>query len=166
MRDTECDSDIFAAVKPQRAFHLAAQIDVRRSVEDAAFDAKSTTCWGTIAVLDAALASGTESGSPVHPLAGGGLYGDAELIPTPEDYAIRPLAPYGQGKHARRGYCELYTRLHGLPTVSLRYGNVYGPRQDLHGEAGVVAVFCGALVEGRPPTVFGDGRQTRDWMEV
>ena len=88
------------------------------------------------------------------------------MIPTPEDHPIRPLAPYGQGKHAAEGYCELYTRLHGLPTVSLRYGNVYGPRQDVHGEAGVVAIFCGCVVDGRRPTVFGDGRQTRDWVEV
>ncbi len=97
---------------------------------------------------------------------GGGLYGDAELLPTPEDDPIRPLAPYGQSKYAAEGYCALYTRLHGLSTVSLRYGNVYGPRQDVHGEAGVVAIFCGHLLEGRPPTVFGDGRQTRDWVEV
>jgi UDP-glucose 4-epimerase len=97
---------------------------------------------------------------------GGGLYGDATSIPTPEDHAIRPLAPYGQAKHAAEGYCELYTRLHGLSTISLRYGNVYGPRQDVHGEAGVVAIFCGCAVEGRRPTVFGDGSQTRDWVEV
>ena len=97
---------------------------------------------------------------------GGGLYGDADVLPTPEDHPISPLAPYGQGKQAAEGYCELYARLHGLSTVSLRYGNVYGPRQDIHGEAGVVAIFCGCLIEGRSPTVFGDGRQTRDWVEV
>ena len=97
---------------------------------------------------------------------GGGLYGDADELPTPEDYSIRPLAPYGQGKYAAEGYCELYARLHGLSTTSLRYGNVYGPRQDVHGEAGVVAIFCGALIDGRRPTVFGDGRQTRDWVDV
>ena len=97
---------------------------------------------------------------------GGGLYGDAEKLPTPEDYAIRPLAPYGASKHAFEGYCELYTRLHGLSTVSLRYGNVYGPRQDVHGEAGVVAIFCGHLIDGRAPRVFGEGGQTRDWVDV
>jgi UDP-glucose 4-epimerase len=163
IRDAAAISDIFAAVKPQLVFHLAAQIDVRRSVEDAAFDARSNVL-GTIAVLDAALASGASR--IVFSSTGGGLYGDAQLIPTPEDYPIKPLAPYGQGKHAAEGYCELYARLHGLSTVSLRYGNVYGPRQDVHGEAGVVAIFCGALVEGRTPIVFGDGRQTRDWVEV
>src|SRR6185437_8083786 len=97
---------------------------------------------------------------------GGGLYGDASVLPTPEDHPITPLAPYGQGKYAAEGYCELYTRLHGLPTVSLRYGNVYGPRQDVHGEAGVIAIFCGRLASGARPTIFGDGSQTRDWVEV
>ena len=76
------------------------------------------------------------------------------------------MAPYGQSKLAAESYCELYDRLHGLSTVSLRYGNVYGPRQDAHGEAGVVAIFCGHLIEGRRPTVYGDGRQTRDWVDV
>ena len=122
------------------------------------------TCQGTIAVLEAARAAGTRR--LVNTSTGGGLYGDADLLPTPEDYPIRPLAPYGQGKYAAEGYCGLYTRLHGLSTVSLRYGNVYGPRQDVHGEAGVVAIFCGHLVEGRAPTIFGDGRQTRDWVDV
>ncbi|MBV9047686.1 MAG: GDP-mannose 4,6-dehydratase, partial [Solirubrobacterales bacterium] len=136
---------------------------VRHSVENPAADAQSNVL-GTIAVLEAAHGFGVRR--IVNTSTGGGLYGDADLIPTPEDYPIRPLAPYGQGKYAAEGYCDLYTRLHGLSTVSLRYGNVYGPRQDVHGEAGVVAIFCGHLVEGRRPTVFGDGRQTRDWVEV
>ena len=89
-----------------------------------------------------------------------------EVLPTPEDSPIHPLAPYGQSKLAAEGYCELYSRLHGLSTVSLRYGNVYGPRQDVHGEAGVVAIFCGKLIGGEAPTVYGDGGQTRDWVEV
>ncbi len=97
---------------------------------------------------------------------GGGLYGDTDVLPTPEDPPIRPLAPYGQGKLAAEGYCEMYERLHGLSTISLRYGNVYGPRQDVHGEAGVVAIFCGCLIDGRAPTIYGDGRQTRDWVDV
>ena len=107
-----------------------------------------------------------DAGRFVNSSTGGGLYGDARLRPTPEEHAITPLAPYGQAKLAAEGYCELFARLHGLSSVSLRYGNVYGPRQDVHGEAGVVAIFCGCVLDGRRPTVFGDGRQTRDWVEV
>ena len=122
------------------------------------------TCSGTIAVLEAARATGVTR--VVNTSTGGGLYGDADVLPTPEDSPIRPLAPYGQSKLGAEGYCALYTRLHGLSTVSVRYGNVYGPRQDVHGEAGVVAIFCGHLIDGTAPTVFGDGGQTRDWVDV
>jgi UDP-glucose 4-epimerase len=163
VRDHQAVSALFAATQPQLVFHLAAQIDVRYSVSHPAGDANANVL-GTIAVLEAARTVGARR--VVFSSTGGGLYGEAELLPTPEDHPIRPLAPYGQGKYAAEGYCGLYTRLHGLSTVSLRYGNVYGPRQDAHGEAGVVAIFCGHLAEGRRPTVFGDGRQTRDWVEV
>ena len=163
LRDARAVAGVFEQARPELVFHLAAQIDVRYSVEDPAADATSNVL-GTIAVLQAARSVGARR--LVNTSTGGGLYGDAGLIPTPEDYPIRPLAPYGQGKYAAEGYCGLYTRLHGLPTLSLRYGNVYGPRQDVHGEAGVVAIFCGQLVSGRAPTVFGDGRQTRDWVDV
>ncbi len=156
-------AQIFDEFKPELVFHLAAQIDVRYSVEHPAGDAGANVL-GTIAVLEAARAVGVRR--LVNTSTGGGLYGDADLLPTPEDHPIKPLAPYGQAKYAAEGYCALYTRLHGLSTVSLRYGNVYGPRQDVHGEAGVVAIFCGHLIDGRRPTVFGDGKQTRDWVEV
>jgi UDP-glucose 4-epimerase len=163
VRDAEAVGTIFAAAQPELAFHLAAQIDVRYSVENPAGDANANVL-GTISVLEAARRVGARR--LVNTSTGGGLYGDADLLPTPEHNPIHPLAPYGQGKYAAEGYCELYSRLHGLSTVSLRYGNVYGPRQDVHGEAGVVAIFCGHLIEGRTPTVFGDGRQTRDWVDV
>ncbi len=163
IRDHDAVEQAFAAAAPQVVFHLAAQIDVRKSVEDPIADAQSNVL-GTIAVLKSALAHG--AARVVNSSTGGGLYGDADVLPTPEDHPIHPLAPYGQSKLAAEGYYELYTRLHGLSTVSLRYGNVYGPRQDAHGEAGVVAIFCGNLMEGRRSTVFGDGRQTRDWVEV
>jgi UDP-glucose 4-epimerase len=162
-----CDSDrirgLFKDVRPEVVFHLAAQVDVRRSVADPATDATANVL-GTIAVLDAARTCGVRR--VVNTSTGGGLYGDAEQLPTPEAHPIRPLAPYGQSKYAAEGYCELYARLHGLSTISLRYGNVYGPRQDIHGEAGVVAIFCGHLLDGTRPTVYGTGRQTRDWVEV
>jgi UDP-glucose 4-epimerase len=154
---------IFADARPELAFHLAAQADVRRSVEDPAADA-AVNVLGTINVLEAARAAGARR--LVNTSTGGGLYGDAELLPTPEDFPFKALAPYGQGKYAAEGYCELFARLYGLATVSLRYGNVYGPRQDPYGEGGVVAIFCGHLLTGATPTVYGDGGQTRDWVEV
>lgn len=163
VRDADALMQVFAQARPEVVFHLAAQIDVRYSVEHPAGDAQANVL-GTIAVLEAARACGARR--VVNTSTGGGLYGDATVLPTPEDHPIRPLAPYGQGKYAAEGYCGLYTRLHGLSTVSVRYGNVYGPRQDVHGEAGVVAIFCGRLAAGQRPTVFGDGSQTRDWVEV
>lgn len=161
--DAAAIAALFIGARPDVVFHLAAQIDVRYSVEHPAGDAQLNVV-GTINVLEAAREAGV--GRVVNTSTGGGLYGDARKLPTPEDHPIKPLAPYGQSKYAAEGYCELYTRLHGLSTVSLRYGNVYGPRQDVHGEAGVVAIFCGCLAEGRSPTVFGDGTQTRDWVDV
>jgi UDP-glucose 4-epimerase len=163
VRDADKISEIVQDAAPELIFHLAAQIDVRYSVEHPAGDAEANVL-GTIAVLEAARRAGARR--VVFSSTGGGLYGEADVLPTPEEHPIRPLAPYGQSKLAAEGYCELYARLHGLSTISLRYGNVYGPRQDVHGEAGVVAIFCGHLVEGRRPTVFGDGRQTRDWVDV
>ena len=130
VREADRVREVFATARPELVFHLAAQIDVRRSVTDPIADASSNVL-GTIAVLEAARAVGATR--LVNTSTGGGLYGDAELLPTPEDHSIRPLAPYGQGKYAAEGYCELYARTTGLSTVSLRYGNVYGPRQDVHG---------------------------------
>ena len=161
--DAERVAELFATTKPEVVFHLAAQVDVRKSVADPDKDA-TTNELGTIAVLEASRRCG--AGRVVNSSTGGGLYGDAKTFPTPEEGPITPLAPYGQGKLSAEGYCETYERLHGLSTISLRYGNVYGPRQDVHGEAGVVAIFCGNLIDGRAPTVYGDGRQTRDWVHV
>ena len=163
VRDAGAVRAVFAATPPELVFHLAAQIDVRHSVERPADDAQ-TNVMGMINVLEAARETGVRR--VVNTSTGGGLYGDADVLPTPEDSPIRPLAPYGQSKLCAEGYCALYTRLHELSTVSLRYGNVYGPRQDVHGEAGVVAIFCGHLIDGTAPTVFGDGGQTRDWVDV
>lgn len=163
VRDAGAMIDLFRASEPEVVFHLAAQVDVRHSVEHPADDA-AVNVLGAINVLEAARIVGVRR--VVNSSTGGGLYGEADLRPTPEDHPIHPLAPYGQSKLAAEGYFELYHRLHGLSTVSLRYGNVYGPRQDIHGEAGVVAIFTGCLLAGRRPTVFGDGGQTRDWVEV
>jgi UDP-glucose 4-epimerase len=97
---------------------------------------------------------------------GGAIYGEGRQIPAPESHPVAPEAPYGLSKFCAEQYCEIFTRLHGLSTVSLRYGNVYGPRQDPLGEAGVIAIFCGKLLEGGTPKIFGDGRQTRDYVFV
>jgi UDP-glucose 4-epimerase len=163
VRDADAVQGVFRQAQPEIVFHLAAQIDIRVAVGDPALDA-SINVLGTIAVLEAARQAGVRR--IVNTSTGGGLYGDADVMPTPENYEIAPMAPYGQSKLSAEGYCALYTRLHGLSSISLRYGNVYGPRQDVHGEAGVVAIFCGHLIEGKTPTIFGDGTQTRDWVEV
>jgi UDP-glucose 4-epimerase len=163
VRDAGALAEVLRVARPQTVFHLAAQIDVRHSVQRPADDAQ-TNVVGTINLLEASRDAGVRR--VVNTSTGGGLYGDADVLPTPEDSPIRPLAPYGQSKLGAEGYCALYTRLHGLSTISLRYGNVYGPRQDVHGEAGVVAIFCGHLIDGTAPTVFGDGGQTRDWVDV
>src|SRR5215208_5960806 len=143
-------------------FHLAAQVDVRRSVADPAFDAR-INIEGTVAVLEAARAAGARV---VFSSTGGAIYGEADAVPTPEDAPRRPLAPYGQSKAAAEDYCALYRRLHGVPVVSLRYANVYGPRQYPLGEGGVIAIYCHAAENTRRVRVFGDGRQTRDFVYV
>ena len=149
-------------MRPEVVFHLAAQIDVRKSVADPAFDAR-TNVEGTINVLRAAQAVGARV---INSSTGGAIYGEGQIIPAPEDHPVAPKAPYGLSKFCAEHYCELFTRLHGVSTVSLRYGNVFGPRQDPLGEAGVIAIFCGRLLEGTRPVVFGDGLQTRDYVYV
>ena len=166
--DVRQTDDVVAALterKPEAVFHLAAQIDVRRSVAEPAFDA-AVNVGGTANVLEGARQAGT--GRVVFISTGGAIYGegDGKSLPLGEDAATEPLAPYGQSKFAGEGYISLYRRLYGLSGVSLRLGNVFGPRQDPLGEAGVIAIFCGLLLEGKNATVFGDGKQTRDYIYV
>jgi UDP-glucose 4-epimerase len=165
IREGAALSELARERKPERIFHLAAQIDVRKSLEDPAFDA-AINVGGTANVLEAARAS--ECGRIVSISTGGAIYGEGEgqQLPLPEEAPIAPLSAYGQSKYAAEGYLALYERLYGLSGVSLRLGNVYGPRQDPLGEAGVIAIFCGALKEDRRPTIFGDGTQTRDYIYV
>jgi len=163
IRDAVAVADLVERVRPEVVYHLAAQIDVRRSVADPAFDA-SINVQGTINLLRASLAN--EVPRFVNTSTGGAIYGENEIVPAPESHPVAPKAPYGQSKFCAEGYCELYSRLHGLSTVSLRYGNVYGPRQDPLGEAGVIAIFCGLALDGDDPTVYGDGLQTRDYIYV
>ena len=163
IRDAEAVIAVLERLRPRAVFHLAAQIDVRRSTQDPAFDAR-VNVEGTINLLQAALRA--RVARFVNTSTGGAIYGEARVLPAPEDHPVAPEAPYGQSKFAAEGYCELFRRLHGLSTVSLRYSNVYGPRQDPLGEAGVIAIFCGRLLAGERPTVFGDGLQTRDYVYV
>src|SRR2546421_210691 len=163
VRDRDAMGDVFEQAQPEVVFHLAAQIDVRKSVADPAHDAR-VNVEGTITVLEASRSAGARRF--VNTSTGGAIYGEGRVVPAPEDHPVAPEAPYGQSKFAAEGYCELFNRLHGLSTVSLRYGNVYGPRQDPLGEAGVIAIFCGLLLEGGNPTVYGDGLQTRDYIYV
>jgi UDP-glucose 4-epimerase len=163
IRDGAALTTLVGAIAPEVIFHLAAQIDVRKSVADPAWDA-GINVQGTINVLEAARAHGVAR--VVNSSTGGAIYGDAELIPSPETTTPLPEAAYGQSKLSAEGYLGLYERLYELSSVTLRYGNVYGPRQDPLGEAGVIAIFCGCVENGSQPTIFGDGRQTRDYVYV
>ncbi|MBS1846002.1 MAG: GDP-mannose 4,6-dehydratase [Actinobacteria bacterium] len=165
IRDGAAVSALFVEVRPELVFHLAAQIDVRKSVDDPYFDA-AVNVGGTANVLEAARATGV--GRVIFVSTGGALYGEGadKQLPLPESTPIAPLSGYGQSKYAAEGYLGLFERLHGLSGMSLRLGNVYGPRQDPLGEAGVVAIFCGLLKNGGKPTVYGDGTQTRDYIYV
>ena len=163
IRDGEAMRDLCADRTPEVVFHLAAQIDVRRSVADPAYDA-TINVIGTINMLAAAHAAGARRF--VNSSTGGAIYGEGRTIPATEDHPQEPEAGYGQSKLSAEGYVGLFQRLHGFPAVSLRYGNVYGPRQDPLGEAGVVAIFCGKLLDGGRPLVYGDGLQTRDYVYV
>lgn len=154
---------LMADVAPDVVFHLAAQIDVRRSVEDPAFDA-GVNVTGTINVLEAARLA--RVGRVVNTSTGGAIYGDADQIPTPETEEPRPMAAYGQSKFCAERYLGWYHRLYGMSSITLRLGNVYGPRQDPLGEAGVIAIFCGKILTGEAPVIYGDGTQTRDYIYV
>jgi UDP-glucose 4-epimerase len=164
-----CDAAALSALaterRPETVFHLAAQIDVRKSLEDPAFDA-AINIGGTANVLDAARAAGASR--LVFVSTGGAIYGEGEgqQLPLDESTAIAPFSAYGQSKFAAEGYLALYERLYGLSSIALRLGNVYGPRQDPLGEAGVIAIFCGLLSSDGRPTVYGDGTQTRDYIYV
>jgi UDP-glucose 4-epimerase len=152
---------VFDEVRPEVCFHLAAQADVRVSVERPEFDA-DVNVIGTLHVLEAARKHGTKI---VFSSTGGAIYGECDA-PAREDHPRAPLAPYGVSKLAGEEYIAAYNRLYGAEHVALRYGNVYGPRQDPEGEAGVVAIFMNRLHEGETPRIFGDGTQTRDYVYV
>ena len=154
---------VFRKERPSVLMHLAAQMDIRRSVEDPIFDAQSNIL-GTINVLEQAVRHGSRK--VVFASSGGAIYGEQEVFPAPESHPTRPLSPYGISKLAGEFYLAYYQQYSGIQYVSLRYSNVYGPRQDPHGEAGVVAIFTQKMLSGEQPIVNGTGRQTRDFVFV
>ena len=155
--------ELFRIEKPEAVVHQAAQASVRRSVDDPVFDAR-VNVLGITALLQASVKHGVRRF--LFASTGGALYGDADVTPTPEDYPTLPVSPYGASKLAGEVYLRTFNALHGLSYVALRYANVYGPRQDPHGEAGVVAIFARRLLAGEPARINGDGRQTRDFVFV
>lgn len=155
--------DILTGFRPEVVFHHAAQIDVRKSVVDPVYDA-AINVVGTVNVLQAAVRSGAER--VVFASSGGATYGDVDTFPTPETAPRRPESPYGVSKKVIDDYLRYFESAHELGFVSLGYANVYGPAQDPHGEAGVVAIFSRMLLEGKAPTIFGDGSARRDYVFV
>jgi len=156
-------AEIFETERPQYLFHLAAQMDVRKSVSDPAYDA-AVNIGGTVNVLEAGRAVGLKK--TIYSATGGAMYGEPKVLPADEDTPIEPLCPYGISKGTVELYLELYRKLYGMRYTSLRFANVYGPRQDPHGEAGVVAIFSQMLLSGDAPKIFGDGTMTRDYVYV
>jgi UDP-glucose 4-epimerase len=161
-----CDGDlegVFARERPEIVNHHAAQMSVRRSVTDPAFDAR-VNILGSLRLLETALRHGVRG--VIFASTGGALYGEQDYFPADEEHPLRPVSPYGVAKASVEQYLFYYRAVHGLPSVALRYANVYGPRQNPEGEAGVVAIFCGRLLRGETPVINGDGKQTRDFVFV
>lgn len=162
VRDPGLDR-IFAEFEPNIVVHHAAQMDVRKSVADPVYDAQ-VNVLGTLNLLECARRHGVRK--VIYAGTGGAMFGEAEYLPADEAHPIQPLSPYGVSKHTVEHYLYTYKANFGLDFTVLRYPNVYGPRQDPHGEAGVVAIFSLQLLRGERPTIFGDGGKTRDYCYV
>lgn len=163
LRDAAAVREIAERERPEVIYHFAAQMDVRRSVADPAFDAQ-VNLVGFLNLIEAARKHGLKR--VVFSSTGGAIYGEQETFPADENHPCRPVSPYGIAKLATESYLFYYHVQYGIDYLALRYGNVYGPRQDPHGEAGVVAIFSGKILDGQPCTIFGDGGQTRDYVFV
>ncbi|MGC9319991.1 MAG: NAD-dependent epimerase/dehydratase family protein [Armatimonadota bacterium] len=161
--DAEALAEVMAAEQPEVVNHHAAQMDVRRSVIEPQFDAE-TNIIGTLNVIETARGAGARKF--VFSSSGGAIYGDADAIPTGEGAPLQPVSHYGASKLAGEVYFQLYGRLYGCDYTILRYANVYGPRQNPHGEAGVNAIFANMMLRGERPTIFGTGDKTRDYVYV
>ncbi len=163
LRDAKRVTEIVEQERPEAIFHLAAQMDVRRSVADPAFDA-GVNLVGFLNLMEAARTRGLKR--VILASSGGAIYGEQDVFPCDESHPCRPVSPYGVAKLCSEQYLFFYQHEYGIGYTAMRYGNVYGPRQDPHGEAGVVAIFCGRLLSGDSCTIYGDGRQTRDYVYV
>lgn len=163
VRDALAVHEAVTGFAPEVVFHMAAQIDVRTSMAEPARDA-GINVLGSLNVFTAAAAAGVRR--VVNTSTGGAIYGETTAVPTPETEPARPLSAYGLSKRTAEEYGAWFRGAHDLDVVTLRYGNVYGPRQDPKGDAGVIAIFCDRVLSGATPTVFGDGRQTRDYVFV
>jgi UDP-glucose 4-epimerase len=163
LRDAAVVNAAIEKANPEVIYHLAAQMDVRRSVADPAFDAQ-VNLVGFLNLMEAARRHGLKR--VIFSSTGGAIYGEQDDFPCDEDHPRRPVSPYGIAKLSTEAYLFFYTAEYGIDYLALRYGNVYGPRQDPHGEAGVVAIFSGRILDGKPVTIYGDGKQTRDYVFV
>ncbi|MBI4489960.1 MAG: NAD-dependent epimerase/dehydratase family protein [Deltaproteobacteria bacterium] len=155
--------DLLSEISPDILSLHAAQMELRRSVADPLFDAR-VNILGLIHLLEGC--KGLKIKRVIFASSGGAVYGEQERFPAPEDHPTRPMSPYGVSKLAGEHYLAYYQKAFGIPYIALRYGNVYGPRQSATGEAGVVAIFIRQLLQGRSPTINGDGKQTRDYVYV
>jgi len=156
-------SAIFEQEKPEIVNHHAAQIEVRKSTDDPVFDAEENIL-GSLNVIVNSLRSGVKR--IIYASSGGAVYGDPEYLPADEKHPVNPVSQYGVSKHAVEHYLYLYSVLHGIEHIILRYANVYGPRQNPHGEAGVIAIFAALMLSGQRPSIFGPGDKTRDYIHV
>jgi UDP-glucose 4-epimerase len=163
LREKDALEEVFQSVRSEVVYHVAAQIDVRKSAADPVFDA-SVNIIGSINLFELAVKYGIKR--IIFSSTGGALYGEPEILPAKEDTPIEPLAPYGVSKYCTEQYLNYYKRMYGIERVILRYANVYGPRQDPLGEAGVIAIFTGRILNGENPIIYGDGNQTRDYIYV
>lgn len=163
IRDADGVARAFDDFKPDAVSHHAAQLDVRKAVADPVYDAE-VNVGGGLNVLLSAVRVGSQR--IIFSSTGGAIYGEPEYLPVVESHPCRPESPYGLTKFTYENYLRIWSNLHGITPVVLRYANVYGPRQTAHGEAGVVAIFAGLLLENKPCKIFGDGTMTRDYVFV
>jgi UDP-glucose 4-epimerase len=154
---------LFSEERFDAVYHFAAQMNVRKSVDDPRFDA-SVNILGGLNLLEAAIRNNNPKF--IFSSTGGAIYGEQDYFPADESHPTRPLSPYGIAKLAFEKYLFYYNQVYGLPYISLRFANVFGPRQNPHGEAGVVAIFVSKMLAGETPTINGDGKQTRDYIYV